>query len=180
MLLFLVLLSFCTVRFWKKMFNFINSIELIVIFRHIYQDGLINVFVVVFFFFIRELIFSSLWNNGNYFLQFCCKDAIGYETLTSVNFVQMLSEDHLSCSIPQYIFLSGIMGYICVSIFLKLAAAIKFLLMFSMAVVYVVAMEVTHAAIFDDFDLQTRWITMFTKVIYVFKLILINFSFSFR
>jgi len=48
------------------------------------------------------------------------------------------------------------MGYICVSIFLKLAAAIKFLLMFSMAVVYVVAMEVTHAAIFDDFDLQTR------------------------
>ncbi|OWF39366.1 Ca(2+)/calmodulin-responsive adenylate cyclase-like [Mizuhopecten yessoensis] len=87
---------------------------------------------------------------------FCCRDAIGYRTLISVNFIQMLDEEHLTCSIPPYIFLSCIVGYVCVSIFLKLAALIKFILMAIMATVFIVAMELTHRGLFDGFDLQAR------------------------
>ncbi|XP_060064547.1 uncharacterized protein LOC132544906 [Ylistrum balloti] len=86
---------------------------------------------------------------------FCCRDAIGYRTLISVNFIQMLDEGHLTCSIPPYIFLSCIVGYICVSIFLKLAALVKLILMAIMATIYIVAIEITHRGILDGFDQQS-------------------------
>ena len=44
------------------------------------------------------------------------------------------------------------MGYLSVSVFLKLSAGIKLLLMIIMGAVYIVVMEVTHGQIFDDFD----------------------------
>ena len=61
---------------------------------------------------------------------------------------------HLSCDYPQYIFLAGVLSFISVSVFLKLAAGIKFLLMASMLAIYVVVMEITHRRIFESFDNQ--------------------------
>ncbi|XP_069111853.1 uncharacterized protein [Argopecten irradians] len=87
---------------------------------------------------------------------FCCRDAIGYRTLISVNFIQMLDEGHLTCALPPYIFHSCIIGYVCVSIFLRLAALIKLILMVIMAAVYILAMELTHRGLFDGFDQQSR------------------------
>ncbi|KAJ8313922.1 hypothetical protein KUTeg_008483 [Tegillarca granosa] len=85
-------------------------------------------------------------------LKFCCKDSAVYRILANVNLSKPKSDEHLTCKLPQYIFLSGIMGYICVSIFLKLAAGIKFLVMLIMASVYIVVMEYTHRDIFRKFD----------------------------
>jgi hypothetical protein len=59
---------------------------------------------------------------------------------------------HLACDYPQYIFLAGVLSFISVSVYLKLAAAIKFLLMAIMLAVYVVVMKFTHQKIFDVFD----------------------------
>ena len=44
------------------------------------------------------------------------------------------------------------MGYLSVSVFLKLSAGIKLLLMFIMGAAYIAVMEVTHIRIFDEFD----------------------------
>lgn len=63
---------------------------------------------------------------------------------------------HLSCDYPQYIFLAGVMSFISVSVFLKLAAGIKFLLMAVMLAVYIVVMEITHRDIFETFDMANR------------------------
>lgn len=60
---------------------------------------------------------------------------------------------HLSCDYPQYIFLAGVLSFISVSVFLKLAAGIKFLLMAVMLAVYIVVMEITHRDIFETFDM---------------------------
>lgn len=64
---------------------------------------------------------------------------------------------HLSCDYPQYIFLAGVLSFISVSVFLKLAAGIKFLLMAVMLAVYIVVMEITHRDIFETFDMANRW-----------------------
>jgi hypothetical protein len=48
------------------------------------------------------------------------------------------------------------MGYICVSIFLKLAAGVKILLMGIMATLYIVMMEVTHEPVLNVFDTSNR------------------------
>lgn len=63
---------------------------------------------------------------------------------------------HLSCDYPQYIFLAGVLSFISVSVFLKLAAGIKFLLMAVMLAVYIVVMEITHRDIFETFDMANR------------------------
>lgn len=63
---------------------------------------------------------------------------------------------HLSCDFPQYIFLAGVLSFISVSVFLKLAAGIKFLLMAVMLVVYIIVMEITHRNIFETFDMAHK------------------------
>lgn len=63
---------------------------------------------------------------------------------------------HLLCDYPQYIFLAGVLSFISVSVFLKLAAGIKFLLMAVMLAVYIVVMEITHRDIFETFDMANR------------------------
>lgn len=63
---------------------------------------------------------------------------------------------YLSCDYPQYIFLAGVLSFISVSVFLKLAAGIKFLLMAVMLAVYIVVMEITHRDIFETFDMANR------------------------
>ena len=89
-------------------------------------------------------------------LQLCCKDSAFYKSLTNASINYMTSDDHLTCQLPQYVYLSGIMGYICVSIFLKLAAGVKILLMGIMATLYIVMMEVTHEPVLNVFDTSNR------------------------
>ena len=85
------------------------------------------------------------------FFQFCCKGGV-FDIFSQVSLLDNQSDDHLDCTLPQYVYLSCIMGYLSVSVFLKLSAGIKLLLMIIMGAVYIVVMEVTHSQIFDDFD----------------------------
>jgi len=62
------------------------------------------------------------------------------------------SDDHLECRVPHYVFMTCVMTFISVSVFLKLAAGIKILLMFVMGFGYMMVMEVTHKSIFSDYD----------------------------
>ncbi|XP_052094774.1 adenylate cyclase type 1-like [Mytilus californianus] len=82
----------------------------------------------------------------------CCKDSAFYKTLTNASMTYISSDEHLKCPLPQYIYLSGIMGYICVSVFLKLAAGVKVFMMAIIAAVYIVVMEFTHVSVLSAFD----------------------------
>ena len=85
------------------------------------------------------------------YFQFCCKGGM-FNIFSKVSFTDNQSDGHLECRMPQYVFLSCIMGYLSVSVFLKLSAGIKLLLMIIMGAVYIVVMEITHSEIFDEFD----------------------------
>lgn len=87
--------------------------------------------------------------------QFCCRSSTLFEELT-LNGLSGGGKMHLSCDYPQYIFLAGVLSFISVSVFLKLAAGIKFLLMAVMLAVYIVVMEITHRDIFETFDMANR------------------------
>ncbi|KAK3101048.1 hypothetical protein FSP39_000561 [Pinctada imbricata] len=82
---------------------------------------------------------------------FCCKGSLLFSFLTSINLTRS-GEDHLKCQLPHYIYLSCILGCISVSIFWKLAAGLKLLLMLIMSAAYIVVMEITHKDIFTTFD----------------------------
>ncbi|KAL3832458.1 hypothetical protein ACJMK2_024099 [Sinanodonta woodiana] len=83
---------------------------------------------------------------------FCCKGGSVYHIFSNVTFYYLYPDDHLTCHLPHYIYLSCIMGYISVSIFLKLSAGIKLLLMMVMAAGYIAVLEVTNKKILDDYD----------------------------
>lgn len=91
--------------------------------------------------------------------QFCCANGVFHVSLLSAN-----ADDHLQCSVPHYVFLTCVMTYISVSVFLKLAAGIKLILMFVMGAGYIVVMEVTHSTIFNDFDDATKYVCSVLKV----------------
>ncbi|WAQ95151.1 ADCY1-like protein [Mya arenaria] len=79
---------------------------------------------------------------------FCCSDGVFHALTVRV----LSSDDHLDCHVPHYVFLACVMTFISISIFLKLAAGIKLLLMSIMAAGYITHMEVTHVKIFNEFD----------------------------
>ncbi|KAL4222045.1 Adenylate cyclase type 1 [Mactra antiquata] len=82
---------------------------------------------------------------------FCCAGGV-FHVFTKTVLSDTASDDHLECSVPHYVYLTCIVTYICVSVFLKLAAGIKLLLMLIMAAGYIVMMEHTHHIIFTEFD----------------------------
>ena len=106
-------------------------------------------------FYLRICICSNILQinffSFTFWFQFCCRSSTLFETLTLTS-LSGGGEVHLSCDYPQYIFLAGVLSFISVSVFLKLAAGIKFLLMASMLAIYIVVMEITHWRIFESFD----------------------------
>ncbi len=64
--------------------------------------------------------------------------------------------EHLTCDMPEYVFLSAIMGYIATAVFLKLSALAKLLLMLLMTGGYLVVMEYSHPPLFEELDKHTR------------------------
>ncbi|XP_045170613.2 Ca(2+)/calmodulin-responsive adenylate cyclase-like [Mercenaria mercenaria] len=82
---------------------------------------------------------------------FCCADGV-FHVFTKTMLSDTASDSHLQCGVPHYVYLTCVMAYISVSVFLKLAAGIKLLLMLLMGAGYVVLMEHTHSKIFTEFD----------------------------
>ncbi|GAB1599505.1 uncharacterized protein LOC115219753, partial [Argonauta hians] len=89
---------------------------------------------------------------------FCCQPSLLLNYTLSKLPTFQLGEDnstgdtHLRCELPQYIYMSCIISFICVSIFLRLSALLKLFMMLSMASVCVVLMEYTHQPLFQQFD----------------------------
>ncbi|CAI9735925.1 adenylate cyclase type 1-like [Octopus vulgaris] len=91
---------------------------------------------------------------------FCCQPSLILNYTLSKLPAFQLSEDntsftgdsHLRCELPQYIYMSCIISFICVSIFLRLSALLKLFMMLAMATVCIVLMEYTHRPLFQQFD----------------------------
>ena len=123
--------------------------------NHLRHERIIEVHYIIFeYVFVQKSYkFFLLIFSFTFWFQFCCRSSTLFETLTLTS-LSGGGEVHLSCDYPQYIFLAGVLSFISVSVFLKLAAGIKFLLMASMLAIYVVVMEITHRRIFESFDNQ--------------------------
>ncbi|XP_050418013.1 adenylate cyclase type 1 [Patella vulgata] len=85
----------------------------------------------------------------------CCRDGNFFNFLANVTFTTSSSDHHLSCDFPPYIYMSCLMGFVTVSVFLKLSALVKLFLMLMMAGGYVVQMVYTHDLLFLKFDVKT-------------------------
>nr|AQT03385.1 adenylate cyclase [Perinereis aibuhitensis] len=87
---------------------------------------------------------------------FCCKGGKLFTSkaieLGSNPVISFHHDEHLVCEMPEYIFLAGVLGYLVIIVFLKLAALIKLLLMLLMMAGYLVVMEYSHAGLFTKFD----------------------------
>ena len=59
---------------------------------------------------------------------------------------------HLACDMPQYVFLTALLAYLVVAVFLRTAALLKLLLLAVMAVGYIVVLLYTHPRLFSDLD----------------------------
>ncbi|CAH1788384.1 unnamed protein product [Owenia fusiformis] len=83
----------------------------------------------------------------------CCKEGFLYSLLAisqeEINY-------HLSCEMPQYIYISGILGCITVAVFVKLPSLVKVVLMIVMVIVYSIVVEVIHPQLFVSHDTLTK------------------------
>ncbi|CAM1307563.1 ADCY1 (predicted) [Pycnogonum litorale] len=62
-------------------------------------------------------------------------------------------QDHRSCPLPHYIFLSCIVGgFFLVVVFLRLPIALKVMLLIPMATLYILVIELTHGSVFSCYD----------------------------
>ncbi|XP_064647384.1 adenylate cyclase type 1-like isoform X2 [Lineus longissimus] len=88
----------------------------------------------------------------------CCDGGIvfpkdnGSGAGASVVHQTFMAGNNLTCRYPQYIYLSGVLGYITVAVFLRLSAIVKLLIMIIIGAAYIVVMEVTHPAVFWTYD----------------------------
>ncbi|XP_074658999.1 adenylate cyclase type 1-like [Tubulanus polymorphus] len=84
----------------------------------------------------------------------CCDGGLIFGQMISSNSTNgnVLVGNHLSCGYPQYIYISGIMTYICVAVFLRISAILKLVMWFLIAVCYIVVMVITHPIVFATYD----------------------------
>jgi len=72
------------------------------------------------------------------------------------------SDDHRSCPLPHYILLSGVLGFPCVAIFLRLPAVVKAVVHSLVSTVFLLLFPLTHRSIMDCYDI--RAIAMMMKM----------------
>ena len=93
-----------------------------------------------------------------FFFQFCCAEGVFSIFTKNTVLSNSVSEDHLRCTVPQYVYLTCLLAFICVSVFLKLAASLKFIIMFIMGATHIITMEVTHERMFYLYDSRHKYV----------------------
>ena len=91
-------------------------------------------------------------------LQFSCKslDQPITALLRSIHHVTPEVQSHDTCSLPHYVYLSGVSSLVTMAIFFKMAAWLKLLLALPMLIGYLIVVELTHSEIFEDFTQLSR------------------------
>lgn len=73
-----------------------------------------------------------------------------------MSFLELLSlmnkDEHLTCSDPNYIIISGILCFFLLALFIKINLALKIIFMVIMAAGHILVMELTHKGLFVSFD----------------------------
>ncbi|KAH3715828.1 hypothetical protein DPMN_058541, partial [Dreissena polymorpha] len=139
LLLMLFLAAFCWIAVIMML---ILSIKLKCTSFDIRSSAGLRVFVIV-----TTLLLIYVMSQVNVF---CCGGGVFH--MLTVQVLSNTSDDHLECPVPHYIYISCVLVYMSVAIFLRLAAGIKLILMLIMAGGYIVLMEVTHVNILDKYD----------------------------
>ena len=88
--------------------------------------------------------------------QLCCSGGNIFGFLANVSLTSLNFDHHLDCQLPAYVYVSGLLCVLCVSVFLKLPALVKLALMVIMSLTFTLTMMVTHPAIFQTFDQLTQ------------------------
>ena len=90
--------------------------------------------------------------------QLCCRGGLIFpfsnETMDGI--LSFNRDYHLSCEMPHYVYLSGAMGILVTTLFIKMAAWVKLVLTVVMALGYGLVLEVTHPKIFKIQDIKTQ------------------------
>ncbi|KAK7499404.1 hypothetical protein BaRGS_00009379, partial [Batillaria attramentaria] len=86
----------------------------------------------------------------------CCSGGKVFGFLADVTTSSFNLDHHLTCDLPPYVYVSGLLCSVCVSIFLKLSALVKLIVMTVMSATFILMMEFTHKELFVDFDEKTR------------------------
>ncbi|XP_059175219.1 adenylate cyclase type 1-like isoform X2 [Physella acuta] len=80
----------------------------------------------------------------------CCSGGHGLDFLEGLSL--MNQDQHLTCSDPNYIVISGILCFFLLSLFIKVNPLIKMAVMILIAAGHIVVMEITHKSLFQKFD----------------------------
>ncbi|GFN85380.1 adenylate cyclase [Plakobranchus ocellatus] len=80
----------------------------------------------------------------------CCSGGRGLSFLEALNVLN--TDQHLTCSDPSYIILSGIVCFFILALFVKIQPMLKVLLMVIIASGHILVMELTHKALFERLD----------------------------
>ena len=104
-----------------------------------------------------------------FFFQFLCRTDFPYGTPSNMTVPDTDPLNHRSCPLPQYIFLSCIMGFLVVAVFLRLPIIMKAILLLAMAAVYSLVIQLSHLELFDCYDKYVRYVErrlFFSKAVY--------------
>ena len=88
--------------------------------------------------------------------QLCCSGGQFISFLADVSMTSLNVDHQLTCELPSYVYISGILCSVSVSAFLKLSALVKLALMSVMSATFILIMEFTHKPLFVDFDQRTQ------------------------
>ncbi|NP_001191535.1 adenylate cyclase [Aplysia californica] len=80
----------------------------------------------------------------------CCSGGHGITFLETLSL--MNKDEHLTCSDPSYIIVSGILCFFLLSLFIKINPLLKIVFMVIIAAGHIVVMELTHKTLFYNFD----------------------------
>ncbi|XP_013777431.1 Ca(2+)/calmodulin-responsive adenylate cyclase-like, partial [Limulus polyphemus] len=85
----------------------------------------------------------------------CVAEPVCAETTSNVTQAP-LYVDHRSCPLPQYIVISCCLAFLPIVVFLKLSILLKGALLLPMTIIYCLITELTHAPLFDCYDVRLR------------------------
>jgi len=138
----------------------------------VYAVGQVNVIAASHIFkILRDVMIDLCINNINIRKVFTCVARCGNVTLDdgvsrAAKAPEKFLEDHRWCPLPHYVVHSAILSLLGVALFLRLPITLKGALLFIIGSMYSLLILITHAHIFDCYDLREPYVE--TPIIHYF------------